>query len=125
MWGIKEWRLGREIGALLRCCWKTTHPPPLPLREGALPTLRPPVGGNEKVQAEGGSEQLGRYEKADRVMAYGLIFFYEEINYLDSKAEGDARRAKEGGEAPTKGRRERRLEQGERSETHARRGFRP
>ena len=26
----------------------TTHPQPLPVREGALPTLRPPVGGNEE-----------------------------------------------------------------------------
>src|SRR5215208_3019235 len=27
---------------------KTTHPQPLPLREGALPTPRPPVGGSEE-----------------------------------------------------------------------------
>ena len=46
---------GPGTGALLRLRGKTTHPPPLPVREGAVPTLRPPVGGNEKVQAEGGS----------------------------------------------------------------------
>ena len=47
--------VGRVTGALLSAAGKTTHPPPLPLREGAVPTLRPPVGGNEEVQAEGGS----------------------------------------------------------------------
>jgi single-strand DNA-binding protein len=67
-------------------------------------------------QAESAAEYLGKgsrvnivgrvqnnnYENADRVMVYGLTFTCEEIDYLDSKAEGEARRAKEGGEAPAK-----------------------
>jgi single-strand DNA-binding protein len=49
-----------------------------------------------------GRVQNNNYENADRVMVYGLTFTCEEIDYLDSKAEGDARRAKEGGETPAK-----------------------
>ena len=175
-------------GRTVFCCGKTTHPPPLPLNEGAMPTLRPPVAGNEESQAEGGSgraipaltpsleelsmafvrveqrnarlaagvridtvqgkdgpvskgtavaisnirrqggeeeatsiqwtfwgkqaesaaEYLGKgsrvnivgrvqnnnYENADKVMVYGLTFTCEEIDYLDSRAEGQARREK-------------------------------
>jgi len=40
--------VGREAGALLRLLLKTTHPQPLPVKEGALPTPRPPVGGSEE-----------------------------------------------------------------------------
>ena len=68
-------------------------------------------------QAESAAEYLGKgsrvnivgrvqnnnYENADRVMVYGLTFTCEEIDYLDSKAEGEARRVKEGGQAPAKG----------------------
>ena len=32
---------------------KTTHPQPLPVREGAMPTPRPPVGGSKGVRARG------------------------------------------------------------------------
>ena len=67
-------------------------------------------------QAESAAEYLGKgsrvnivgrvqnnnYENADRVMVYGLTFTCEEIDYLDTRAEGDARRSKEGGEAPAK-----------------------
>ena len=49
-----------------------------------------------------GRVQNNNYENADQVMVYGLTFTGEEIDYLDSKAEGDARRAKEGGETPPK-----------------------
>jgi hypothetical protein len=31
----------------------TTHPQPLPVREGVMPTPRPPVGGSEEVRARG------------------------------------------------------------------------
>ena len=48
MWGDQFKAVGRVTGALLSAAWKTTHPPPLPVREGAVPTLRPPVGGNEE-----------------------------------------------------------------------------
>ena len=65
-------------------------------------------------QAESAAEYLGKgsrvnvigrvqnnhYENADRVMVYGLTFTCEEIDYLDSKADGEARRAKEGGQVP-------------------------
>ncbi len=66
-------------------------------------------------QAESAAEYLGKgsrvnivgrvqnnnYENADKVMVYGLTFTCEEIDYLDSRTEGEARRAKqEGGEAP-------------------------
>ena len=210
MGGSRE-AVGRVTGALLRAAGKTTHPPPLPLREGAVPTLRPPVGGNEKVQAEGGSEEQDRasgwppslqlkehimafvrveqrnarlaaggqarcrpgqgrpvskgtcvaisqhprrdggeeeataiqwtlwgkqaenaaeylgkgshvnivgrvrnnnYENADKAKVYGLTFTCEEIDYLDSRAEAEARRAKEGGRGAGQGRGERCLEQG-------------
>ena len=46
-----------------------------------------------------GRVQNNNYENADKVMVYGLTFTCEEIDYLDSKAEGEARRAKEGGKA--------------------------
>jgi single-strand DNA-binding protein len=66
-------------------------------------------------QAESAAEYLGRgsrvnivgrvqnnnYENADKVMVYGLTFTCEEIDYLDSRMEGEARRTKQdGGEAP-------------------------
>jgi single-strand DNA-binding protein len=65
-------------------------------------------------QAESAAEYLGKgsrvnivgrvqnnnYENADRVMVYGLTFTCEEIDYLDSKADVEARRAKESGEVP-------------------------
>ena len=68
-------------------------------------------------QAESAAEYLGKgsrvnivgrvqnnnYENADKVMVYGLTFTCEELDYLDSKADVDARRAKqEAGEAPVK-----------------------
>jgi hypothetical protein len=45
--------VGRETGSLPRLLLNPTHPPPLPVREGAVPTPRPPVGGSEESQAEG------------------------------------------------------------------------
>ena len=40
-----------------------------------------------------GRVQNNNYENADRVMVYGLTFTCEEIDYLDSKAESETRRA--------------------------------
>jgi len=65
-------------------------------------------------QAESAAEYLGKgsrvnvvgrvqnnnYENADKVMVYGLTFTCEELDYLDSRMEGEARRAKEGTQAP-------------------------
>ena len=64
-------------------------------------------------QAESAAEYLGKgsrvnvvgrvqnnnYENADKVMVYGLTFTCEELDYLDSRMEGEARRAKEGAQA--------------------------
>ena len=48
-----------------------------------------------------GRVQNNNYENADKVMVYGLTFTCEEIDYLDSRMEGEARRTKQdGGEAP-------------------------
>ena len=55
LWGGSKEAVGRERRTAFSLPGKTTHPPPLPVREGAVPTLRPPVGENEEVQAEGGS----------------------------------------------------------------------
>jgi single-strand DNA-binding protein len=61
--------VGRETGALLRLREdKTTHPPPLPVREGAVPTLRPPVGGNEESK-----QKVDRKSNA-RGRAHRLLF---------------------------------------------------
>ena len=65
-------------------------------------------------QAESAAEYLGKgsrvnivgrvqnnnYENADGVMVYGLTFTCEEIDYLDSKADAEARRARVEGGAP-------------------------
>ena len=65
-------------------------------------------------QAESAAEYLGKgsrvnvvgrvqnnnYENDDKVMVYGLTFTCEELDYLDSRIEGEARRAKEGAQAP-------------------------
>ncbi len=90
----------------------------------AISNVRKPGGEEEATsiqwtfwgkQAESAAEYLGKgsrvnivgrvqnnnYENADKVMVYGLTFTCEELDYLDSKAEGDARRAKEGGQ-PTR-----------------------
>ena len=52
LWGDLQ-AVGRETGSLLRLLKNPTHPQPLPVREGAVPTPRPPVGGSEEVRAEG------------------------------------------------------------------------
>lgn len=67
-------------------------------------------------QAEHAAEYLGRgshvnivgrlrnnhYQDSDGVEVYGLVFTVDEIDYLDSRAEGDARRARDGaGDSPT------------------------
>ncbi len=52
LWGDLQ-AVGRETGSLLRLLKNPTHPPPLPVREGAMPTPRPPVGGSEEVRARG------------------------------------------------------------------------
>ena len=65
-------------------------------------------------QAEHAAEYLGKgshvnivgrvrnnnYQDADGVEVYGLAFTVDEIDYLDSKAEGEARRAREGAGDP-------------------------
>jgi hypothetical protein len=40
------------------------------------------------------------YQDSDGVEVYGLAFTVDEIDYLDSKAEGEARRAREGAGDP-------------------------
>ena len=58
LWGDPNAAVGRVTGATVSAAVpRPPIPPPLPLKEGAVPTLRPPVGGNEKVRAEGGSER--------------------------------------------------------------------
>src|SRR5512139_4336177 len=52
LWGDLQ-AVGRETGSLLRLLRDTTHPQPLPVREGAMPTPRPPVGGSKGVRARG------------------------------------------------------------------------
>ena len=52
LWGDLQ-AVGRETGSLLRLLKNPTHPQPLPLREGAMPTPRPPVGGSKGVRARG------------------------------------------------------------------------
>ena len=69
-------------------------------------------------QAENAAEYLGKgshvnivgrlrnnnYQDNDGVEVYGLAFTVDEIDYLDSKAEGEARRARDGaGEPPAPG----------------------
>ncbi|MDP2406276.1 MAG: single-stranded DNA-binding protein [Hydrogenophaga sp.] len=65
-------------------------------------------------QAEHAAEYLGKgshvnivgrvrnnhYQDSDGAEVYGLAFTVDEIDYLDSKAEGEARRAREGGAEP-------------------------
>ena len=65
-------------------------------------------------QAEHAAEYLGKgshvnivgrvrnnnYQDNDGVEVYGLAFTVDEIDYLDSKAEGEARRAREGAGDP-------------------------
>ena len=65
-------------------------------------------------QAENAAEYLGKgshvnivgrvrnnnYQDNDGVEVYGLAFTVDEIDYLDSKAEGEARRAREGAGDP-------------------------
>ena len=51
VWGDLR-AVGREAGSLLRLLGNPTHPPPLPVREGAMPTPRPPVGGSEESERE-------------------------------------------------------------------------
>ena len=67
-------------------------------------------------QAESAAEYLGKgsrvnivgrvqnnnYEKAPGEVFYGLTFTAEEVDYLETRAEGDARRAKEGAQAPAR-----------------------
>lgn len=67
-------------------------------------------------QAENAAQYLGKgshvnvvgrlrnnhYQDAGGNPVFGFSFTCEEIDYLDSKAEADARRAKESGEAPAK-----------------------
>jgi single stranded DNA-binding protein len=62
-------------------------------------------------QAEHAAEYLGKgshvnivgrvrnnqYQGSDGVEVYGLAFTVDEIDYLDSRAEGEARRARDGG----------------------------
>ncbi len=49
-----------------------------------------------------GRVQNNNYEKAPGEVFYGLTFTAEEVDYLETRAEGDARRAKEGGPAPAR-----------------------
>jgi single stranded DNA-binding protein len=65
-------------------------------------------------QAEHAAEYLGKgshvnivgrvrnnqYQDSEGVEVYGLAFTVDEIDYLDSKAEGEARRARDGGGEP-------------------------
>lgn len=57
---LGEGDLWGDLHAVGQRCWRTavaaghpTHPPPLPVRAGAVPTPRPPVGGSEEVRARG------------------------------------------------------------------------
>ena len=47
-----------------------------------------------------GRVQNNNYEKAPGELVYGLTFTCEEIDYLDSRADAEARRAKQEGTAP-------------------------
>ena len=49
-----------------------------------------------------GRVQNNNYEDADKVMVYGLTFTCDEIDYLETRQEAEARRAKEGGKASAK-----------------------
>ena len=46
-----------------------------------------------------GRIQNNNYENADHMMVYGLTLICEEIDYLETREEAEARRAKEGGKA--------------------------
>ena len=48
-----------------------------------------------------GRVQNNNYEKAEGELVYGLTFTCEEIDYLDSRADAEARRAKQEGAAPS------------------------
>ena len=63
-----------------------------------------------------GRLQNNNYEK-DGEIVYGLTFTCEEIDYLDSKADVDARRERRGQRRPRKSRRPRRT--GQRPQPHA------
>ena len=49
-----------------------------------------------------GRVQNNTYQNADGQTVYALAFTCEEIDYLDSRMEAEARRAREGGDAPPK-----------------------
>ena len=49
-----------------------------------------------------GRVQNNNYQNADGQLVYGLTFTCEEIDYLDSRMEAEARRAREAGDATPK-----------------------